>query len=56
MDDKKTISAPEEGPDGVDRWTSNGYGLCIDGIRVESPTEKEDKHGNETPEHETHER
>ncbi len=49
MEDKRTILTPEEGPDGVDRWSSNGYGLCIDGIRVTSPTEKEDTHGNETP-------
>lgn len=26
---------PEEGPNGVDRWTSNGYGLTIDGKKVE---------------------
>lgn len=56
MDERKTKSAPEEGPDGVDRWTSNGYGLVIDGIQVQSPTEKEDKHGNETPKPSAHER
>lgn len=25
---------PEEGPHGVDRWTSNGYGLTLDGKTV----------------------
>ena len=29
--------APIEGPNGVDRWTSNGYGLTIDGKPVEPP-------------------
>lgn len=33
--------APEEGPNGVDRWTSNGYGLVIDGKEVKP--EKEDQ-------------
>lgn len=34
--------APEEGQHGVDRWTSNGYGLMIDGKKVEPVnTEKE---------------
>lgn len=36
--------APEEGPNGVDRWTSNGYGLTIGGKKVkpleEPPKEK----------------
>lgn len=32
---------PHEGPNGIDRWTSNGYGLTIDGIDIKSPTEKE---------------
>lgn len=31
--------APEEGPNGVDRWTSNGYGLTIGGKKVEPPEE-----------------
>lgn len=37
--------APEEGPNGVDRWTSNGYGLTIDGKKVESeePDKDEDE-------------
>lgn len=56
MDNRNPKKAPEEGPDGVDRWTSNGYGLCIDGINVTSPTEKEDNHGNEAPKPQTHER
>lgn len=34
--------APDEGPNGVDRWTSNGYGLTIDGKKVEPVEEKED--------------
>ena len=42
---------PMEGPNGVDRWTSNGYGLTIDGIDVNSPAEKEAKHGEQTEEH-----
>lgn len=33
--------APIDGPDGVDRWTSNGYGLIIDGKKVEKEPEKE---------------
>lgn len=28
-------AAPAEGPKGVDRWTSNGYGLILDGKPVE---------------------
>jgi hypothetical protein len=34
--------APAEGPNGVDRWTSNGYGLTIGGKKVEPPTEETD--------------
>lgn len=30
---------PEEGPHGVDRWTSNGYGLTLDGKAVQPPEE-----------------
>lgn len=30
---------PEEGPHGVDRWTSNGYGLTLDGKVVKPPEE-----------------
>lgn len=33
--------APAEGPHGVDRWTSNGYGLTINGKLVEPPAEEE---------------
>lgn len=33
-EDKKI---PLEGPHGVDRWTSNGYGLTINGKKVEPP-------------------
>lgn len=54
MDEKKHLG-PEEGPHGVDRWTSNGYGLVIDGIEV-TPTAKENEHGNDAEEHEAHER
>lgn len=53
--DEHTSRAPEEGPHGVDRWTSNGYGLTVDGIEVK-PAEKEANHGNQTEKHETHER
>lgn len=35
--------APAEGPHGVDRWTSNGYGLTIGGKKVEPPAEKEEQ-------------
>lgn len=31
--------APEEGPHGVDRWTCNGYGLTVNGKKVEPPEE-----------------
>ena len=39
-ENKKT--APEEGPNGVDRWTCNGYGLTVNGKKVE-PTEPENQ-------------
>ena len=35
--------APEEGPNGVDRWTSNGYGIRINGKKGEPPKEEEPK-------------
>lgn len=54
MDEVK-IQDPEEGPNGVDRWTSNGYGLRIDGIDV-TPEETEAKHGKQTEEYDTDER
>lgn len=56
MDEAKTTKAPEEGPNGVDRWTCNGYGLTIDGVKVKSPTNEEADHGNKTQENGTHER
>ena len=36
-------TAPAEGPNGVDRWTSNGYGLTINGKKVEPPVQKEEE-------------
>lgn len=39
--------APEEGPHGVDRWTSNGYGLIIDGKPIVPSDENED-HADDT--------
>ena len=33
MAEKKKL-APEEGPNGVDRWTSNGYGITLGGKEV----------------------
>ena len=56
MADTSKKTAPEEGPHGVDRWTSNGYGLSIDGIKVISPTEEEDNNGNQTEKDDAHER
>lgn len=52
---EKQKPAPEEGPHGVDRWTSNGYGLTIDGIEVDHAV-KENEHGNVAEKHEAHER
>lgn len=37
-DNKK--KAPAEGPNGVDRWTSNGYGIRVDGKKAEPPKEE----------------
>ena len=34
--------APLEGPNGVDRWTSNGYGLMLNGKKVEPPAEEKE--------------
>ena len=45
MDDI-TKKAPEEGPHGVDRWTSNGYGITIGGKKVEPPDTKQDENQN----------
>ena len=50
MTDTRQNREPEEGPCGVDRWTSNGYGLTIDGITVTSPEAKETSHGTEAEE------
>lgn len=36
----ETKKAPEAGPNGVDAWTSNGYGLTLNGKKVEPPAEK----------------
>ena len=33
MTDKRNL-APEEGPNGIDRWTSNGYGMRLGGKKV----------------------
>lgn len=41
MAEKRKL-APEEGPNGVDSWTSNGYGLIIDGKKVEPLQQDED--------------
>ena len=41
MEDKRN-KAPEEGPNGVDRWTSNGYGVRIGGKKIEPAEEKPD--------------
>ena len=51
-----THREPTEGPNGVDRWTSNGYGLTVDGIDVASPAEKEESNGNEAEEDEADQR
>ena len=34
LEHKELESAGNDGPHGVDRWTSNGYGLEIDGKKV----------------------
>lgn len=34
-------NAPAEGPNGVDGWTTNGYGLLINGQNVEPPADEE---------------
>lgn len=40
---EKRREAPAEGPHGVDRWTSNGYGLVVDGKPVKPPEEDNDQ-------------
>lgn len=47
---KQWRMAPEEGPHGVDRWTSNGYGLIIDGKPVEPISEAEKSQMDEVEE------
>ena len=42
-ENRKPKKAPEEGPHGVDRWTSNGYGLTIGRKKVVPPEEDHDK-------------
>lgn len=48
MADDKRKRAPDDGPDGVDKWGTNGYGLIINGKKVEAvpaemePVEEED--------------
>lgn len=44
---EKRKPAPEEGPNGVDRWSSNGYGITIGGVEVRPTIEEEEK--EETP-------
>jgi hypothetical protein len=42
--------APTEGPHGVDRWTSNGYGLTIGGKKVEPPADENEQEIEEVEE------
>lgn len=42
MTDKRNL-APEEGPNGVDRWTSNGYGVRIDGKLIRQAPKETDE-------------
>ena len=46
----KRKQAPAEGPNGVDRWTSNGYGLTINGKKVEPPAEETEQDVEEVEE------
>lgn len=32
-DDKRKL-APADGPDGIDKWGTNGYGLIVNGKKV----------------------
>lgn len=41
---------PAEGPCGVDGWTSNGYGLLINGKKVEPAAEEKDQDTEEIEE------
>lgn len=42
-EDRKPNLAPEEGPNGVDRWTSNGCGITISGKKVVPLAEEDEK-------------
>lgn len=42
MTDRKNL-APEEGPNGIDRWTSNGYGMRLGGKKVVPIGSEEEK-------------
>lgn len=44
--------APVEGPHGVDRWTSNGYGLTIGGKKVQPTAEEKETDVEEIEEEE----
>lgn len=46
----KNKLAPDEGPHGVDRWSCNGYGLTINGKKVEPPANDDDKDVEEVEE------
>lgn len=47
---KSKKKAPDEGPNGVDRWTSNGYGIRVNGKKVEPPAEEAKEHIDEIKE------
>lgn len=40
MADDKRKKAPDDGPDGIDRFSSNGYGLELDGKKVDPVREE----------------
>lgn len=46
---EKKRPAPAEGPHGVDRWSSNGYGITIGGVEVK-PVETEEEETSGTDE------
>lgn len=46
MADKEKLE-PMEGPNGVDRWSSNGFGLTVNGKKVEPITEDDAKENTE---------
>ena len=41
MADDKKKKAPDDGRDGIDRFSSNGYGLELDGKKVEPAQDEE---------------